>query len=291
MSANTHSSSNLPRTPVDDRIQDQTGTPHPNGAVVGHNARHLSSVYPGSMHRSQPDCEGVDEQEVSSDLPALQVYDNLDGAAELEPLADDDPTSFDLVAPPQGGKSEYSLEKRSQVLFSREHLQVIFADSALLFKFTAFLAEYRPQAVPTLVYYLDALKAIRALHYANAICEALDPIEGLGFTNQRPDKSSNASLEQKANSAFDALVREELPAYITHLYIQLVSLSVTRRVTGSLAPHLQDASEGLAEVFCLTDPSRPDNPIVFASEGKISGHWLSAVAHSVQNSTGRHSME
>jgi len=33
-----------------------------------------------------------------------------------------------------------------------------------------------------------------------------------------------------------------------------------------LAPHLREASEGLAEVFCLTDPSRADNPIVFVSE-------------------------
>lgn len=26
-------------------------------------------------------------------------------------------------------------------------------------------------------------------------------------------------------------------------------------------------SEGLAETFCLTDPSRRDNPIIFASDG------------------------
>lgn len=35
---------------------------------------------------------------------------------------------------------------------------------------------------------------------------------------------------------------------------------------GTLPPHLREQSEGLAEVFCLTDPSRSDNPIVFASE-------------------------
>lgn len=42
---------------------------------------------------------------------------------------------------------------------------------------------------------------------------------------------------------------------------------VLKLYAGTLAPHLREASEGLAEVFCLTDPSRPDNPIVFASEG------------------------
>lgn len=46
--------------------------------------------------------------------------------------------------------------------------------------------------------------------------------------------------------------------------ITKIALNLT---LGTLAPHLREASEGLAEVFCLTDPSRPDNPIVFASEG------------------------
>lgn len=74
------------------------------------------------------------------------------------------------------------------------------------------------------------------------------------------------NLEQKANSAFDALVVDDLPAYIAHQYTQVVSVSIAKRVTGTLPAHLREASEGLAEVFCLTDPSRTDNPIVFASD-------------------------
>ena len=213
-----------------------------------------------------PAVQGLDREELP-DLAPLQVQPAFDEADR--PITGDDPASYDLVAPPKGQKEVYSLEKRSQTLFSREHLQVIFSNPGLLFKFTSFLSAYRPKSVPVLVFYLDALKALRALHYANAICDGLDPIEGFDFTSQRPKPSVNTSLEQKANSAFDVLVREELPAYITHLYIQVVSLSISRRVTGALAPHLLAASEGLAEVFCLTDPSRPDNPIVFASEGKV----------------------
>jgi hypothetical protein len=83
-------------------------------------------------------------------------------------------------------------------------------------------------------------------------------------------KTLNAELEEKANKAFDVLVREDLPAYITHTFLQTVSISIQRRVTGGLPAHLRVASEGLAEVFCLTDPSRPDNPIVFASEGMLA---------------------
>lgn len=225
-----------------------------------------SSTNGGSHSRSDLYALHEPRREAAADLPPLQEQPTFDDADR--PITDDDPGSYDLVAPSHGQKDAYSLEKRSQTLFSREHLQLIFSDPALLFKFTSFLSAHRPQSVPLLVYYLDALKAIRALHYVNAICDGLDPIQAFDFTFQRPKASVNLALEQKANAAFDVLVREELAAYITHLYTQIVSVSISRRVTGSLAPHLQAASEGLAEVFCLTDPSRPDNPIVFASEGK-----------------------
>jgi hypothetical protein len=117
------------------------------------------------------------------------------------------------------------------------------------------------------LYYLDAIKALKTLEYANALGESLDPIRGFDFTNKTADPIRNEQLEEKAHKAFEELVREDLPAYVTYVYIQTVSLSIQRRITGTLPPHLREASEGLAEVFCLTDPSRPDNPIVFASEG------------------------
>lgn len=53
--------------------------------------------------------------------------------------------------------------------------------------------------------------------------------------------------------------------FITHVWIKIVSLSIKQRVMGTMPAHLREASEGLAEVFCLTDPSRADNPIILAS--------------------------
>lgn len=205
-------------------------------------------------------------------LPALQTRGHLDEADQLDPIYEDDPTSYDLVAPPSDAttqKEDYSLEKRSQQLFSREHLQVIFSNSSWLLKFTSFLGVHRPQAVPILIYYLDTLKSIRALHYANAIIEGLEQVQELEFTKTKVPPTRNEALEARATAAFDHLVREELPAFITYQYIQVVTASISARISGSLAPHLREASEGLAEVFCLTDPSRADNPIVFASEGKL----------------------
>jgi hypothetical protein len=221
----------------------------------------MSSIMSDDTYETQ------DTAATSLMLGPLQARERWDHLAPIEDK-DDDPASFDLVPPPtQDESGEYSLERRAGLLFSREHLTVIFSDPALLLKFTGFLSKYRPQSVQVLIYYLDALKALKAIAYSNAIADALEPLPGQAFTEANLHKTENKSLQEKADRAFDVLVREDLPAYITHVYIGVVAESITRRITGTLPPHLREASEGLAEVFCLTDPSRPDNPIIFASEG------------------------
>ncbi|KAH7406176.1 hypothetical protein DE146DRAFT_609311 [Phaeosphaeria sp. MPI-PUGE-AT-0046c] len=199
-------------------------------------------------------------------LQPLQQRGAVDDDDRLSPLLEDDPQSFDLIAPVENERRQSSLEDLSDLLFSKQHLQAIFDDTPSLLRFTSYLSTARPQSVPILIYYLDALKALRAINYANAVAEALEPIEKLPFTETAARPTVNAILEEKANQAFDVLVRDDLPAFITHVYTQVASVSISKRVTGNLPPMLREASEGLAEVFCLTDPSRTDNPIIFASE-------------------------
>ncbi|KAK7538707.1 uncharacterized protein J3D65DRAFT_341895 [Phyllosticta citribraziliensis] len=200
-------------------------------------------------------------------LPPLQERTALSEADKLEPVMEDDPRNFDLVSPQDEGLSnqEYSLEKRSELIMSKKHLEAIFADSEMLQKFISFLSATRPESIPLLVYYLDALKALRAINYANAVAEALEPLSGLEFSRNPARPTVNAVLEDKANAAFETLVKDDLPAYVTHIWTQVVNASVHMRITGTQPPHLREASEGLAETFCLTDPSRKDNPIIFAS--------------------------
>jgi hypothetical protein len=123
--------------------------------------------------------------------------------------------------------------------------------------------------VPLLTYYLDTLKAMKAINYANSLTGSLKTIDGHDFTADPVTATVNEALAKRATEAFQAMVNHDLPAYITHTYIQTVSITIKRRITDTLAPQLRDLSEGLAEVFCLTDPSRSDNPIVFASEGEL----------------------
>ncbi|KAL5403304.1 hypothetical protein PMIN03_009979 [Paraphaeosphaeria minitans] len=228
-----------------------------------------SSMRERSLRSSADSVRSYDTQASSiatHQLGPLQTQGPLDDVDRLSPLLEDDPQSYELVAPTSNHSKGFDLETRSEQLFSREHLQAIFRDTPSLLRFTAFLSTARPNAVPVLIYYLDALKAMRAIQYANAVAEALEPIDGQEFTEHPPRSTLNAVLEDKAQQAFDILVRDELPAFITHVFIQHVSLSIQKRVTGNMPPMLREASEGLAEVFCVSDPSRSDNPIIFASE-------------------------
>ncbi len=247
----------------------------------------------GSATRSQSRTSDRSSYQTNvTSLPPLQ-HKGADENDQLEPLDEEDidPGSFDLVASAPEGVKQYSLETRSEQLFSTEHLRVIFSDPSLLLRFTSFLSSNRQASIPILIYYLDAVKALKAISYSNAIAEALEPIPGFDFTTSTATKTLNAELEQKAIQAFGVLVREDLPAYITHTYIQTVSLSIQRRVTGTLPSSLREASEGLAEVFCLTDPSRPDNPIVFASEGRLPTNEKYQMLITSQNFTEPRNME
>ncbi|RCI08434.1 hypothetical protein L249_8796 [Ophiocordyceps polyrhachis-furcata BCC 54312] len=203
-----------------------------------------------------------------SELPPLQT---ANGEPEgLDPVDGDD-GSFDLVMPAttngSGGDGQgrvHELELRSDLLFSRRHLRAIFDDPTHLHRFTSFLYQYRPESVPLLTYYLEALKALRAIEYSNAVLRRLEPPPDIGLTEDwfRTGPTSNEALQAKADAAFELLTREDLPMFVTHVWIHTVTMSIRHRIRGTL-PH---ASEGLAEVFCLTDPSRHDNPIVFMSD-------------------------
>lgn len=221
---------------------------------------------------------GTYETKATSTL-AAQHGKSIDEVDTMESRPEDEATSYDLAPPLDEGQKLHTMETLSDILFSRQHLQTIFADPSSLLKFTAFLSTYRPRSVPILIYYLDAMKALKAINYANALAEALEPIAGYDFTVLPAKTTMNSVLEEKADQAFTVLVQEDLPAYITHIYVQVTHTSVVGRIMGTIALRPQDASDGLAEIFCLSDPSRPDNPIVFASEGRYS-HFAECAGHS-----------
>lgn len=179
-------------------------------------------------------------------LPALQSRQLRDNS-DFEPVAVSDllPDSFDLV--PTGGDDaplQSSLEQTSELLFSKYHLSVIFQDFMILRRFIGFLTTVRPNSVPLLEYYLRSVKALAALNYANSIVENLETVtyhgQSLVFTENKAQTASSKALGDKIAAAFQVLARDDLPAFITHIWMELVEVSMRRRITGSLPAHLRE---------------------------------------------------
>lgn len=184
-----------------------------------------------------------------------------DGPAKLTGTIDSGHASVD-----ESTGEPISLEHCTDLLFSRQHLQAIFADRGLAQKFTTFLRTHRPNSMPMLMYYLDAVKALKTIRYADSIIRGLGPIPGHTFTTETNSATMAWVLEDKADRALDVLVKDDMPAFIAYTYVRAVDLALLDRVTGKQDPTTRAIAEGLAEVFVLSDPSRPDNPIVFSSE-------------------------
>lgn len=192
---------------------------------------------------------------VDSTLPALQTatVEHSDG---LEPLCEEEiePGSFDLVLPETEETPLYSLEERSEILFSPEHLRIIFGDFTLYQRFATFMGTHRPKSIPLLVYYLDTVKALAAFKYANAISQAVEPLDAYEFTQDATavPKTVNDCLERKANAAFELLAQEDLPAFITNEWMKFVEISIRRRIVGSMPAHLKEYVPSLApHVFAM----------------------------------------
>lgn len=179
--------------------------------------------------------------------------------------------SYDLVAPYEDNEVPlHSLERQADVMFSSEHMLAILNNPHSLARFREFLVAERPTSLSTLTYYLNACKALKAIQYANALIRlSVDvPTAGIETAKEPVGPTTNAALEARVQHALDALTAEELPAFVTSKCIKITSKVVEERIRGTLPDRFQGTADALAEVFCLTDPSRPDNPIIFASEGK-----------------------
>jgi PAS domain S-box-containing protein len=149
------------------------------------------------------------------------------------------------------------MEVLAHQLFSVEHLKLILQSPQHFPRFQNFLTRYRPQLAISLKRYLDVQKAIAATKYANALAESLWP--GLVAATADPE------FIRKLDTAFMPLFEEALPSYVTHRMTSLVTEILVKEITGQAVPALKSLVNGLAEVYCLTDPRLPDNPIIYAS--------------------------
>lgn len=167
--------------------------------------------------------------------------------------------AYDLKAPPPTAPLS-NIELLTQRLFSVDHLRLILRDKVLGAQFQSFLAKYRPQSIPVLEKYLNTLKVLSAVEYANAVARSLS-------SSSNVISLDSSSFDPLARAAVEHLVNDSLTGFVTHKMTILVTELLVKEITGQNTPIMRDLVQGLAEVYCLTDPSLPDNPIVYASEG------------------------
>ncbi|KAJ5857780.1 hypothetical protein N7455_008674 [Penicillium solitum] len=204
----------------------------------------------------------------TTELPVLQTNPTDDFEQFNPTIEENEQASFDLVAPYKGGTApQHTLEQQADLMFCSDHMLAILSNPRYLARFREFLVEERPGSFSTLTYYLNASKALKAIQYANALVHlAVDvPTSGIQTAEHPVGPTANMALEQRVQAALDALTAEELPAFITSTCINITAKVVEEHVRGTLPDKFKGTADALGEVFCLTDPSRPDNPIVFAS--------------------------
>lgn len=177
---------------------------------------------------------------------------------------------FDLQPPPASA-SDVRIEDVMKRLFSAEHLHFILGDHHLFYQFSTFLNRLKPSLVPTLIRYLEMRKAMKAIEYANAVARSIrwpSHTDYCKFSRVQA-AATDVRFEDYAARELLLLCSEALPAFVTHTLIGVVSDCVARDITGQGIPIMRDLVGNLAEVYCLTDPSVHDNPIIFASEGEF----------------------
>ncbi|KAK4507193.1 hypothetical protein PRZ48_000928 [Zasmidium cellare] len=221
-----------------------------------HFGEHMSAI----ASPAPPSVFDIPEEQEQHDETHTEPTTALDSGRES-----DDQDSYNLKPPPPPSvnQNQNGLEELATRFLSAEHLDVILADYALALRFTRFLDQYRPHHTDALKQYAQARKAIAAVEYANAIARQLQTQPG-----RRPIAAAtlDQQFEARSKQTVESLVEEALPAYLTHRLVSLVTDTLVKEITGNSAPIMHELIPSLAEVYCISDPSMPDNPIVYASE-------------------------
>jgi PAS domain-containing protein len=184
---------------------------------------------------------------------------------DIPEIGGEDTKSYDFGLAPVPRRDSLGIENTVNLLYSEQHLNGILKNEKLRNIFATFLAQLMPGQLVHMDTLSDNEKAIAAIAYANALARARWPTTG----SERPVFAAHidAEFHRRGQEAFDMLLAEALPAYITHV----LTNEVTRYMEGQI-PRMRSSHEdrqpleGIFEAFCLTDPKMEGHPIIYASE-------------------------
>lgn len=215
---------------------------------------------------------GVDQKPESDANPRSASSDG--GEAE----------DFELQAPrySKPKPTKLNIELLFNLLLSQGYLNVMTSEPQLLARFAAFLDRYKPDASHVVLRYVETQKVVKAVQYANAVAASLvtDRIEEKGSAGEEEAAVLSSSFLSSSRDAFNTLVNDALPAWVTYSLVRTAAACLTAEITGRHSnPLTRGLVGGLSEVFTITDPNQEDNPIIYASEEfyRLTGYDKDAV--------------
>lgn len=216
-----------------------------------HEASEQASLAEDKASQSEPD-----SQQQFLDAPtSVTTMAEANPQPEIHSSGED----FDLrpsIAAPKPHSP--SLETLSELLYSEGYLDTITSDPILLSRFTSFLNRYRPSATPLVRRYIETQKVTKALEYANAVAATLDD-------SRTQAAELSPAFREDSQKVYVTLLRDALPAWVTYSLVKTSTACLTAEITNASTPLTRDLVGGLSEVFCITDPTQDDNPIVYSS--------------------------
>jgi hypothetical protein len=211
------------------------------------NMQHISPSPPSNRVRGK---EPPSTRARKDPPEAKQAHAGLSHEQRFSETEEDD--DFDL-RPPVGLRHPTHIGHVSKLLFSAGHLDTIIHDVKLFAHFTNFLHRYRPQLAPALTKYLETQKAINAVEYANAVAESVTELcLPEAEVESMPAAYANASFNDMSKDAFDQLLSEALPAFITFGLIKITTEIMINEITGRTTSVMEGLVSFLGQHDCCT---------------------------------------
>ena len=157
-------------------------------------------------------------------------------------------------------------EELSDLLLSRQHLQLVLEDQDMSEDFKTFIQTHRPESIPALSRYFNLTKALKGILYAESIIKGLEAVECHSLKGEASCVALPWVIQDQIDRTLDFPLTDDFRAFIAHYYAKMVNDALANRVVGKQDPAVPGVADGLAEVFVLSDPARPDNVIVLTSE-------------------------
>lgn len=246
-------------SPRDSALDSEQGGVNSNGELLLGSDNVNDEVRKELNHESNDGNGTNGAQQDSAEANDQQIDKN----EPTSPDGTDDEESYDLKPPPPRIPT-FNVEATVARYYSADHLDLIIRDAQHAAQFRHFLETYRPGHAKVLERYIQSRKAFAAVEYANAIAQQMpraqnkDALVAASF-----DDDFGTSLREAA----ETLIDDTLPAYLTHRLVTIVTESLVKDIMGTNSPFMKALIPNLAEVYCISDPSTEDNPIVYASEG------------------------